>query len=96
MKALAKEFLPDASQATFTHRRQEFLVCNDFTAIIEKGDDWLVAHCLEIPNAIGQGKTRVDVLENLAEAILLCLEMRREDVVRTASAEAIREVIVIQ
>ena len=96
MKQLTKELLSDGSQATFTYRKQEFLVCNEFTAVIEQGEEWLVAHCLEVPSAIGQGKTREEVLENLAEAILLMLEMEREEGLREAPIEAVREVIVIQ
>ena len=96
MKLLTKELLPDGSQATFTYRKEEFLVCNEFTAIIVQGEDWLVGFCLEIPGANGQGKTREDVLENLAEAILLHFEMRREDGLRGVPAEAVREVIVVQ
>ena len=57
---------------------------------------WYVAFCLEISAANGQGKTREDALENLAEAILLYLEMRREDGLRGVPGEAIREVIVVQ
>ena len=96
MRQLTKELTPEDTQATFTYRKQEFLVCNEFTAVIEQGDEWLVAHCLEVPNAIGQGKTREDVLENLAEAILLLLEIQREEGLQAAPVEAAREVIVIQ
>ena len=95
MKQLTKELMPGDTQATFTYRKQEFLVCNEFTAVIEQGEEWLVAHCLEVPGAIGQGKTREDVLENLAEAILLMLEVEREERLREVPIEAIREVIVI-
>ena len=96
MKQLTKELMPDDTQATFTYRKQEFLVCNEFTAVIEQGEEWLVAHCLEVPGAIGQGKTREDVLENLAEAILLMLEVEREERLRETPIEAVREVIVVQ
>ena len=96
MKLLTKELLPDGSQATFTYRKEEFLVCNEFTAIIEQGEDWLIGFCLEVPSANGQGKTRDDVLENLAEAILLMLEFEREKRLREVPIEAIREVIVVQ
>ena len=95
MRQLTKELMPDDTQATFTYRKQEFLVCNEFTAIIEQGEEWLVAHCLEVPSAIGQGKTREDVLENLAEAILLYFETRREDGLRRVPPEAAREVILV-
>jgi predicted RNase H-like HicB family nuclease len=43
---------------------------NEFTAIIERGDgDWYIAYCLEIPGANGQGKSKEEVLRNLADAI---------------------------
>ena len=96
MRQLTKELMPNDTQATFTYRKQEFLVCNEFTAIIEQGEEWLVAHCLEVPGALGQGKTREDVLENLAEAILLILEVEREERLRETPIEAVREVIVVQ
>ena len=96
MRQLTKELMPNDTQATFTYRKQEFLVCNEFTAVIEQGEEWLVAHCLEVPGALGQGKTREDVLENLAEAILLMLEVEREERLREAPIEAVREVIVVQ
>jgi len=30
---------------------------NEFTAVIERDDDWLIGYCPEIPGANGQGKT---------------------------------------
>jgi len=32
---------------------------NEFTAIIERDDDWFIAYCPEMPGANGQGKTPV-------------------------------------
>ena len=96
MTLVTKEPIPDDAQATFIYQKPEAIVRNEFTAIIERDDDWYVAHCLEIPGAHGQGKTRENVLENLAEAILLHLEMRREDGLRGVPQEAMREVIVVQ
>jgi len=55
---------------------------NEFTAIIEKDDEWFIAYCPEIPGANGQGKSKEEVLENLAEAIALILEDRRENGLR--------------
>ncbi|MCY4651980.1 MAG: type II toxin-antitoxin system HicB family antitoxin [Dehalococcoidia bacterium] len=49
---------------------------NEFTAIIEKDDDWYIAYCPEIPGANGQGRTKEEVLENLSEAIALILQDR--------------------
>ena len=47
---------------------------NQFTAIIEKDEDWYIAHCSEIPGANGQGKTPEECKKNLADAITLILE----------------------
>ena len=55
---------------------------NEFTAIIEKDDDWYIAYCPEIPGANGQGKTKAEVLESLSEAIALILEDRLKDGLR--------------
>ena len=96
MEQPTRALLSESSEATFTFRKQEFLVCNEFTAVIEQGEDWLVGHCLEVPGAIGQGKNREDVLENLAEGILLVLEVQREERLREIPVEAVREVIVVQ
>ena len=52
---------------------------NEFTAIIERDGDWYVAYCPEIPGANGQGKTKDEARESLAEAIALILEDRREE-----------------
>ena len=52
---------------------------NEFTAIIEKDDDWTIAYCPDIPGANGQGRTKEEVLGILSEAIALNLEDRLED-----------------
>jgi predicted RNase H-like HicB family nuclease len=55
---------------------------NEFTAVIERDEDWYIAYCPEIPGANGQGKTKEYCLQNLAEAISLILEDRREEGLR--------------
>ena len=55
---------------------------NESTAIIEKEDNWFIAYCPEIPGANGRGTTVGAARENLAEAIALVLEDRREDGLR--------------
>ena len=87
---------PEAAPPTFLYQKPEAQVRNEFTAIIERGENWYIAYCLELPGANGQGKTREDVLENLAEALLLLLEDRREDGLRGVPPEAIREIIEVQ
>lgn len=69
---------------------------NEFTAIIERDGDWYVAYCPEIPSANGQGRTKDEARENLAEAIELILEDRREDALRGVPADAIREIVTVK
>ncbi|MFZ0302613.1 MAG: type II toxin-antitoxin system HicB family antitoxin [Terracidiphilus sp.] len=47
---------------------------NEFTAVIERDGDWLVAWSPEIPGANGQGRTLEECRENLSAAIQLILE----------------------
>lgn len=68
---------------------------NEFTAIIEQDEDWFVAYCPEIPGANGQGRTKSEAKSNLAEAIELILEDRREDGLRGIPEDATREVITL-
>jgi predicted RNase H-like HicB family nuclease len=69
---------------------------NEFTAIIERDGEWYVAYCPEIPGANGQGKTKEEVRENLAEAIRLILEDRRADGLRGIPSDATRETVIIR
>lgn len=41
-------------------------------------EDWYVAECPAIPGCLSQGKTLDEALENIREAIELCLQVRRE------------------
>jgi len=66
---------------------------NEFTAIIEQDGEWYIAYCPKIPGANGQGKTKDEDRENLAEAIALILEDRREDGLRDVTPDAIRETL---
>lgn len=69
---------------------------NEFTAIIERDEEWYVAYCPEIPGANGQGKTKEKAHANLAAAIALILEDRRADALRGVPAEAIRETVIVE
>ena len=69
---------------------------NEFTAIIEQDGEWYIAYCLEIPCANGQGSSKDEAVENLAEAIALILEDRREDGARGLPPDAIRETVIVQ
>jgi len=68
-------------------------VHNEFTAIIEKNEDWFIAYCPEIPGANGQGRTKDEAKNSLAEAIELILEDRREEGLRGVPADVIKEVV---
>ena len=52
---------------------------NEFTALIERDGEWYIAYNLEIPGANGQGKSKDEAKENLADAISLIVQDRRED-----------------
>ena len=69
---------------------------HEFTAIYERDDEWTVAYCPEVPGANGQGRTKAEARESLAEAIALILEDRRTDGLRGVPAEAERETITVE
>lgn len=69
---------------------------NEFTAIIERDEDWFVAYCAEVPGANGQGRTPAEAREDLAAAIALLLADRREDALRGVPPEAIRETVTVE
>jgi predicted RNase H-like HicB family nuclease len=49
------------------------------TAIYEKGEQYYIGYCPEIPGANGQGTTLEECRESLIEAVQLILQDRRED-----------------
>ena len=65
------------------------------TAIIEREDEWFVAYCAEVPGANGQGRTAAEAREDLAAAIALILEDRREDALRGIPPDAIRVTVTV-
>ncbi|HEX8493863.1 MAG TPA: type II toxin-antitoxin system HicB family antitoxin [Pyrinomonadaceae bacterium] len=50
-----------------------------FNVTIDRDEDgvWVV-ECPAIPGCVSQGKTKEEALENIKEAIALCLEVRAE------------------
>lgn len=68
---------------------------NEFTALIERDGDWFVAFCPEVPEANGQGRTAEAAKLDLASAIALVFADRREEALRLASADALREVVTV-
>ncbi len=60
----------------------------EFTAVFERDGDWIIAFCPEVPGANGQGRSEQEAADNLAEAIRLILEDRREDGLRGVPSSA--------
>jgi len=50
-----------------------------FNVTLDRDEDgvWIV-ECPSIPGCVSQGKSREEALDNIAEAIRLCLEVRAE------------------
>ena len=50
-----------------------------FSVTLDRDEDsvW-IAECPAIPGCVSQGKTRGEALDNIKEAIALCLEVRAE------------------
>jgi predicted RNase H-like HicB family nuclease len=68
---------------------------NEFTAILERDGDWWIAYSPEVPGANGQGRSKDEARESLAEAIRLILELRREEALRGVPDDAVRETVVV-
>jgi predicted RNase H-like HicB family nuclease len=68
---------------------------NEFTALIEQDGEWFAAYCPEVPEANGQGRTVEEAKRDLAAAIALVLEDRREDALRAAPSGVLREVVTV-
>ncbi len=69
---------------------------NEFTAVLERDGEWFIAYCPEVPGANGQGKTKEEALQSLAEAIALILEDRREEGLRGVPPDAILEKVTVR
>jgi len=68
---------------------------NEFTAIFERDGEWTIAYCPEIPGANGQGRTREEARQNLADAIALILEDRREDSLRGLPPDVDKDTVIV-
>lgn len=68
---------------------------NEFTAIIERDGDWFIAYSPELPGANGQGRSKDEARESLAEAIAIILEDRRQGGLRGVPDDAVRETVVV-
>lgn len=61
-----------------------------FTAIIEKSEDgWYVGQVQEVPEALSQGKTIDELMENLSDALHLVFEAKKKSVVKEYSGRKI-------
>ena len=69
---------------------------HEFTAVYEHDGERIIAYCPEVPGANGQGRTKEETRESLAEAITLILEDRRDDGLRGVPDSAEREVITVE
>jgi predicted RNase H-like HicB family nuclease len=50
-----------------------------FMTTLERDEDGVwVAECPSIPGCVSQGRTREEAIDNIKEAIALCLEVRSE------------------
>lgn len=67
-----------------------------FNAIIERDGEWYIAYSPEVPGANGQGQTREECKQSLAEAIALILEDRLQDGLRGMPDEAERDVVTVE
>jgi predicted RNase H-like HicB family nuclease len=68
---------------------------HEFTAIFERDGDWFIAYCPEVPGANGQGRTKDEARQSLADAIALILEDRRDDGLRGVPEDAELETITV-
>ena len=59
---------------------------NQFTAIIQRGEKYLIATSPEVSEAHGQGLTREECLRDLADSIQSVLEYRREEAMANLQA----------
>jgi len=69
---------------------------NEFTAVIERDGEWLLPGHRRFLGANGQGRSVNECRESLGAAIQLILEDRREDGLRGAPPDALRETVTIQ
>lgn len=64
-----------------------------FTAVFEKGEKYYIGYCIEVPEANGQGRTIEECRKNLAEAIKLVLEDRKDTILPNVPEDAVMEEI---
>lgn len=78
-----------------TFLKEDIIMRNEFTAIIEQDEGWYIAYCAEILGANGQGRTKEECLQSLREAIELILEDRRQDSFRGVPKDSVSELVAV-
>lgn len=68
----------------------------EFTAVVERDEEWFIAYSPEVPGANGQGKSKEEALQSLSDAISLILEDRREDGLRGIPKDAVLEKVTVK
>jgi predicted RNase H-like HicB family nuclease len=69
-------------------RRQEDVVVDRvYTAVVQRDDKWWIGWIEEIPGVNSQGRTRKELLENLASALQEALEMNRTEALAAATGD---------
>lgn len=90
---------PAACRASVAFRLRteySFVMRFEFTAVIEPAEEggyW--ATCPEVPGANGQGETVEETKRDLAAAIQLILQDRREDALRGLPKDAIQDTVAL-
>ena len=63
----------------------------NFTAVVQKHDEWWIGWVAEVPGVNSQGKSRDELLDNLRDALEESFEMNREEA-RAAASGVFEEV----
>jgi predicted RNase H-like HicB family nuclease len=66
-----------------------------FTAVFERGEQYYIGYCPEVPGANGQGATLDECRRSLQSAVELVLQDRLEDALRGVPDDAIRELVTV-
>ena len=66
------------SEQTLIEQEKETLNMKLPVTIYQDEEGWYVVECPVIPGCMSQGSTEEEALQNIQEAIQLCLEVRQE------------------
>ena len=69
---------------------------DEFTAILDRDQEWFIAYCPEILGANGQGRTKDEAEQNLAQAIALILKDRLEEGLRGVPSDGECDTITVR